>query len=848
MGGVDGARRDISILVVTGNREFAASCGRNLRTNAGFAVTTATSVGDAVDVLSTGPAVDCIISEYDLPDTDGVAFLELVRAQNSSLPFVLLSSEDSEAVATRAIAADVTEHLTEEPDTDQWESLAELVRDAVTYHSQREDTLANDAHAEALLDAAHDLVFVARGGSVEYLNRAALDLLDANDPSDAVGRPVDDILSLPGPESIIESVSAVQNRDRIVERVEAQLLSENGRAVPIVVTATRINWHGSTAVALVAREVSERRAYESELEPKERVLEEAPLGITIADATDPDHAFIYVNEAFEKLTGYPREEILGRYGEFLRGEQTDPEQVATLEQSIEAEEPVTVELRNYRKDGTEFWVRATIAPVENDAGEVTHYIGFHEDVTARKEDERMLRRFREVVDSAGQAIYITDSEGSIEYVNRAFERTTGYSASEAIGENPRLFTSGEMPDGYYEHLWETILAGEVWEDEIINCDKAGDLYHARQMIAPVTSGDDIEGFVAIQADISEQKERERQLRQYERTIESATELIAAVDDDYRLLFANPAYREFYDVDDEDLSGVKLPEIVGDETFESIRSYLEETLAGNSVHYRMTRSRPDRPDRTFDIRYYPLEDETGGVRGVVATLEDRTERVERETQLASLDRMLRHNLRNDLNAILSRAELIAETESNDNEDDARTIKRLVGRIVEQAEKEREIVELLTSSSLPETYDLSEMVSDAVARVERDHPDAAIRVDMPDSLPVWTIPELGRAIHELVENAVEHGDKDRPEVTISANEDRATVELQVRDNGPGIPSQERNVIADMETLEQMAHSGGMGLWLVKRIVTRANGTIRFDDAEPRGALVRISIPANSAGDVS
>ncbi|WP_327053773.1 bacterio-opsin activator domain-containing protein [Halomicrococcus gelatinilyticus] len=130
----------------------------------------------------------------------------------------------------------------------------------------------------------------------------------------------------------------------------------------------------------------------AELELKERAIHEAPVGITIADATAEDNPLTFINEAFSELTGYPAEEVLGRNCRFLQGEETSPEPVAAMREAIEAEDPVSVELRNYRKDGEEFWNRVDVAPVRNEDGEVTHYVGFQTDVTGRKRAEREARR------------------------------------------------------------------------------------------------------------------------------------------------------------------------------------------------------------------------------------------------------------------------------------------------------------------------------------------------------------------------------------------------------------------------------------------------------------------------
>jgi PAS domain S-box-containing protein len=356
----------------------------------------------------------------------------------------------------------------------------------------------------------------------------------------------------------------------------------------------------------------------------------------------------------------------------------------------------------------------------------------------------------------------------------------------------------------------------------------------------VTENGTVTGFVAIQTDITEQKEREAKLRQYERAIDGANELIAALDTDYRYLFANPAYRAFHNIETEDVSGMTLTETLGTDLFERIKPHIDRALAGDTVEYRMTRVQPDKPNRTFDIRYYPLEDETGERQGVVATFKDRTEQVERETQLAALDRMLRHTLRNDLNIILSRAELIANRESGETESDARVIERTTNQLFEQAEKEREIVELLTDPSQATVQNLSKIVTDVVTRVETRNPAVETTVDMPDDLQLRTIPEIERAIRELLENAVVHSDRDQPKVSVSVTEHDESIEFRFVDDGPKIPLEEQRVRAEEEKVDQLLHSQGMGLWLVKRIVTLVGGTLEFDEADPRGNVVTITVP--------
>jgi sigma-B regulation protein RsbU (phosphoserine phosphatase) len=124
---------------------------------------------------------------------------------------------------------------------------------------------------------------------------------------------------------------------------------------------------------------------------KDRALDVAAEGITIADARRPDRPLIYANEGFERMTGYPVAEVLGRNCRFLQGPATDPAPVAEIRAALAESRECVVEILNYRKDGTTFWNRLSIAPVRDASGEVTHFIGIQSDVTARRQAEDGLR-------------------------------------------------------------------------------------------------------------------------------------------------------------------------------------------------------------------------------------------------------------------------------------------------------------------------------------------------------------------------------------------------------------------------------------------------------------------------
>jgi phosphoserine phosphatase RsbU/P len=133
---------------------------------------------------------------------------------------------------------------------------------------------------------------------------------------------------------------------------------------------------------------------------KDRALATAAEGITIADARVPGRPLIYINEGFERLTGYAASDALGRNCKFLQGADTDPVASEQIRQALRENRDCTVEILNYRKDGSSFWNRLSISPVCDSSGQVTHFIGIQSDVTARREAETALRQANKQIELA----------------------------------------------------------------------------------------------------------------------------------------------------------------------------------------------------------------------------------------------------------------------------------------------------------------------------------------------------------------------------------------------------------------------------------------------------------------
>lgn len=172
-----------------------------------------------------------------------------------------------------------------------------------------------------------------------------------------------------------------------------------------------------------------------EVQNRLRLLEQAiaasSAGIVISDANQPDRPIIYCNPAFEKITGYSPEEVLGRNCRFLQGEETDPTALAQIRASLQEGRDCQVVLKNYRKDGTTFWNELRISPVRDDRDRVTHFIGVQNDITDIKKAQQERDRF---FTFSLDMLCVAGFDGYLKQVNPTWEKTLGFTKEELLAK------------------------------------------------------------------------------------------------------------------------------------------------------------------------------------------------------------------------------------------------------------------------------------------------------------------------------------------------------------------------------------------------------------------------------
>ena len=167
-----------------------------------------------------------------------------------------------------------------------------------------------------------------------------------------------------------------------------------------------------------------------------------------------------------------------------------------------------------RKDGSRIFVQVNAKTFYDQSGVPIYIEGTVEDISKRREAEKERIRLLQAIEQLKEIVVLTDAEGTIEYVNGAFETVTGYSAAEVTGKNPRILNSGKQEAAFYQEMWRTISNGKTWEGRIVNKKKNGTLYTEETTISPVfDSMNKIVHYISVKRDITRELDLEFKLRQ-----------------------------------------------------------------------------------------------------------------------------------------------------------------------------------------------------------------------------------------------------------------------------------------------------------------------------------------------
>ncbi len=298
-----------------------------------------------------------------------------------------------------------------------------------------------------LFEAARDAIFVVDGkiGRILDANKRALEL---------TGHSLDELRELPTgalhPASYLGRVKELFASDSVSgegREVVLPIEHRDGRHIVCEFTTQWVRHNGEYLLFSIVRDLTDRIAQNERIRLHLAAMQSVSVGLTISDATQPDMPLIYVNPAFEEITGYTSEEILGQNCRFLQGKERRQSDLPRLRAALRDGRPCNVRLRNYRKDGTLFWNDLHVSPVRDEAGKLTHFIGIQRDVTDSVESRRALAesetRYRLLAENASDLILRTSLDGTLLFVSPTCARMLGYAPAQVQG---RLITDFVHPE------------------------------------------------------------------------------------------------------------------------------------------------------------------------------------------------------------------------------------------------------------------------------------------------------------------------------------------------------------------------------------------------------------------
>ena len=300
---------------------------------------------------------------------------------------------------------------------------------------------AGGLYAVAISAAAPDaMLATTEAGCIEWANRASASIF-GRAPEELLGGDIGALLPMFAAQPIGEWMGQYGIAGRVVG-MATDGLRVDGTGFPCAVSASVCEVPGGRRYIFLVRDTTDSKWAEQELLLRERALESAADGITIASMELPGQPVIYANPAFCRITGYDVDEVIGRNCRFLQGEETDPATLAEIRDAIRQSRSTRVVLRNHRKDGGVFWNELRLSPVVREDGRVTHYVGVQTDITERIRGDEELRqrteRLHTIFDLSPDGFVALDERGVITVVNPAFERMTGLAASELVGQPERF--------------------------------------------------------------------------------------------------------------------------------------------------------------------------------------------------------------------------------------------------------------------------------------------------------------------------------------------------------------------------------------------------------------------------
>ncbi|WP_338739016.1 PAS domain S-box protein [Haloplanus salilacus] len=497
----------------------------------------------------------------------------------------------------------------------------------------------DDVPYESIVEESNDGILVARNGEIVYANERLQELTGYAEAT-LVGAPKTMLVTDDDAALVEQYHSARTSGEDVPDQYEVTLETKSGDQIPIEFSVTEISYDGEPAVVAFCRDITEQKEREEGLDELKReyesVFDHVQDALFLLDVDDGTVRFQWFNKREEAFTGKSTEEVRGKTPTEVFGDELGSELAANYRECLERQEAVIYEEELDLNDKTTTW-QTKLTPIVVD-GTVERIVGSGREITELKNRERELEqartRLQALFDEAPDSITIHDADGNILDVNEQTVDELGYTRDKLLEMNVTDFAV-ELDPATAQNTWAEMDSEETHKVEGLHQRKDGSTFPVEMWVSRTDMSGESQ-YLALGRDITERKEREKELSRYRAFVENTSDVITIISDDGTVEYVSPASSHVSGHEPEELVGTEAIEHVHPADREAVSEQLAELIAtpGSraTVEYRFQ----------HDDGSWIWIESTGinrfddpKIEGVVLASRDITGRKERERQIQEL---------------------------------------------------------------------------------------------------------------------------------------------------------------------------------------------------------------------
>lgn len=827
----------MNILIVDDDRDLLTQTKMYLENkNDDFDIKTSHKVEKALEMLDEQD-FDIIVSDYQMPSMDGLEFLEFIRNEKrEDIPFIIFTGKGREEVAMKALNLGANRYIQKGGETKtQYGFLSDAIKQEYEHHRKEKELEKSEKEKSLILENVDEIIaYHDLDHNIIWANRAY---------REATG--------LSSKELEGKNCYHVWGLDRICKGCPvSKAISEGKPTIEELSPENQKHWpldQGSWLVkgspvkdeygniiggVEIANEITEKLDSEKKLKESREyyktLVETSPEAIMVTDLEGKIIDCNKKNLEMQKIG--TKDEILGKNAlNFIIPEDRQRAE-ENLKRTLKEGEVKDEEYTLVNSEGNEFPAELSVSVMTNGEGEPDSFMAIIKDISKRENAIRELKKKDKYLDYIPEFVNVIDKNGNIVYRSKSFLGDNILESDEINDSNIFEFVHPDDREKAQEYFFKSLKnPGEEFRAEIRGKTKDGWTWFEGRYINYLEE-EPVNGIIVTGQDISERKEIEEKLREseekYRRVTENINDVITLVDQDGKILYGNEkAYDEVLGYDVEDMIGENGFDFFYPDDKEEVltlfRRCIEEGNNKGNVEARF---------RCKDGSYKWLECSgrffSNGSALIVSR--DITEKREARDHEKFLHSILRHDVKNKLQVAKGYLQLTEEGEE---------IEDYTDEIIKSIDSAQEIIKKVrTLQKLEESERVKEInlgtILDQVISEYYDQIDEK-GIDI-ESESISGKIEGGSLIHmvfsNIIENSIKHSGCNKIKISLDEDEDHCTITIE--DDGKGLSKEQKERIFERGYKEGDESGSGLGLYLVKKIIERYDGSIEVKDSDMGG----------------